>query len=101
MMMLSEVNWNKDTTTAIEEPAMRNNSLVIYPNPARNVLKIESSNDLRNTLYQIFDLTGNLVLNAALEGKNEINVSALPNGVYVLHLVSAAFNTSRKFTLIK
>jgi hypothetical protein len=101
MMMLSEVNWNNDTTTAIEEPTMRNSNLVVYPNPARNVLKIESSSDLRNTQYQILDLTGNIVLEAALEGKNEINVSALPNGIYVLHLVSAKFTTSRKFTLIK
>jgi hypothetical protein len=80
---------------------MRNSNLVVYPNPARNVLKIESSSDLRNTQYQILDLTGNIVLEAALEGKNEINVSALPNGIYVLHLVSAKFTTSRKFTLIK
>ena len=92
---------NKDTATAIEEPAIRNNNLVIYPNPARNVLKIESSNDLRNTQYQIHDLTGNVVSDAALEGKNEINVSALPNGVYVLHLVNAKFTIARKFTLIK
>jgi hypothetical protein len=101
MMMLSELNWNNDTTTAIEEPTMRNNNLVIYPNPARNVLKIESSNDLRNTQYQIFDLTGNIVLDAAFEGKNEINVSALPNGVYVLHLVNDKYTIARKFTLIK
>lgn len=101
MMLLSEVNWNSDTTTAIEEPLSRNSNLVIYPNPARNVLKIESSNDLRNTQYQIFDLTGNIVLDAAFEGKNEINVSALPNGVYVLHLVNDKYTIARKFTLIK
>ncbi len=65
------------------------------------MLKIESSNDLKNTQYQIHDLTGNVVSNAALEGKNEINVSVLPNGVYVLHLVNTEFTIAKKFTLIK
>lgn len=56
--------------------------LKIYPNPASNILHIESAAHLP---YFIYDNMGRKVLNGLLvERGNIINISGLSNGVYIL-----------------
>jgi len=55
--------------------------LVIYPNPAKDEVFIKS--ELPNRKIEILDLTGRIVM-FLQNGASTINVSALPQGVYML-----------------
>jgi hypothetical protein len=64
------------------------NNLSIYPNPAKDELKI-TNHELRNgEMITISDLQGRVVGNYELKitnyGEGSINISNLPNGVYVV-----------------
>ncbi len=55
----------------------------IYPNPANEVLNIVLQNSTSNYSASIFDLSGKMVSNISLvNGKNQLDVSALTPGVY-------------------
>lgn len=53
-------------------------SLVIYPNPVKEVLHISG----RYTSLEIYDTAGKVLINA--NGESQIDVSPLPKGVYVI-----------------
>lgn len=69
--------------TTGEEEIVSFNNIRIYPNPARELIYIRGINESLN--YQIFDITGKLVINGKLNNDSEyINVSTLNNGVYFI-----------------
>ena len=49
------------------------NSLTVYPNPAKDFIQVDSQNEVC-----IYDLTGQLVL----KGREKLNISSLANGMY-------------------
>lgn len=66
---------------------VQKDKFVVYPNPAKNEIHIKSgSATLGKTLVKIYDVSGKLVLedNLDLSDSAAINVSSLPNGVYVV-----------------
>jgi hypothetical protein len=70
-----------------------NNSVVIYPNPASNVIRIEASFGLPgNVDISVIDVTGrelnNIIYNSP-DGNmaKEMDVSSLANGLYFIRLV--------------
>ena len=63
----------------------KNRELIIYPNPASNKITIES-----NTIYNhfcIFNLYGQQILEGVLQN-NEINISELSKGLFILKLAN-------------
>lgn len=90
--ILSEYGWTiKDgglaaNTTSISEK-VKKNTLKIYPVPANDMLFLETNSSGR---VQIFDIQGKLVMNQQIENIiNEINVSDLSIGTYLLKFESA------------
>jgi len=80
--------------TAINEEI---SGLLMYPNPANNVLTIIShSVEIEN--INIYNLNGQLVLNKVLNNHNTVNVSSLESGIYIVDILSE--NTSVKRKLI-
>lgn len=69
----------------------------LYPNPAVNTLIVQSQNVLKQVL--ITDLIGNIVLqsNELAAGKNRLDITALPAGMYVVSIVGDEKTISRKF----
>jgi hypothetical protein len=63
----------------------KNPPLSIHPNPATNFLKIETPHPFFT--YYIFDATGRLIQNTPFTEGLQIDISNLPNGVYLLQLV--------------
>ncbi len=58
--------------------------MVAYPNPAKDVIKITTSNTI-STTARLYSSTGVLVAEATLtRGSAEISVSGLPTGMYIL-----------------
>ena len=67
----------------IEENTVEN-SISIYPNPAKDVIKILTDNNLNITNVEILDLTGRAVLST--DKSADINISELPEGQYFVKI---------------
>jgi hypothetical protein len=83
-----EFSVRKEDDTSLEANFMQD--LSCYPNPVKDKLHIRSA-DLhgRNNLAVLYDLTGRLVLSVNLYNTgNELDVSGLFSGVYVLKIIS-------------
>jgi uncharacterized protein (TIGR02145 family) len=71
--------------TGISENTLDNIS--IYPNPTNSILFVEC-NDYMQTTIKLFDMLGKEVLTENVNGKTEINISHLPQGIYNVVAVS-------------
>jgi len=74
------------TPHAATEETLSNSSLQIYPNPAKDELRIESG-ELSIEKVEVVDLSGCTVETwraASLQNSATINISALPQGVYLI-----------------
>jgi len=81
------------------------NPLELYPNPSTGLVTIKSNtvNDAKSATLAIYDQLGRIVLKKAFtnlaKGKDVIfDVSTLPEGIYVVKLITA--NTQRQGKLI-
>ena len=58
------------------------NQLNIYPNPAKDIITVASS-ELQNETYTVFSISGQALMQGKLQGETTtINVSSLASGVY-------------------
>ncbi len=63
--------------------------LILYPNPVRNTLTIDSSLNLDQSIISVFDIVGRRVMNYRLaNGINSVNVSELSVGEYILRIIT-------------
>ena len=91
---LSESNkpvWGTCPTLGIDDQNFTNIS--IYPNPTNNTLFI-TGNETPITVA-IYNVLGKEVL--SVKNTNNINVKALPSGVYVIRISDGVGQTNRKF----
>jgi hypothetical protein len=70
------------------------NEILIYPNPVKTVLNVKNISKKAN--YKIYTAVGQLVSNGFIVN-NKIDVSSLPNGVYVIDIEDAQGNAQKKF----
>ena len=80
--------------TGIAETAAE--KISIYPNPAKYELKIITYELIINNV-QITDLAGKIIYNSSFILNNSINVSALPQGVYLVKIYTDKGITTQKF----
>lgn len=60
-------------------------SIVIYPNPATDLITVVSPAGLSGSAYSLSDVLGKTVLTGKLvRGSTQININALPVGMYIL-----------------
>lgn len=72
--------------TSSEEITDTNTSIVAYPNPTTGMLTIQAPSE---TTVQVFNTSGSLLYTRIItEGKNQIDLSALPTGLYFLRVVT-------------
>lgn len=97
-------NYKKTFASVPENSSDVNVNLSMYPNPVSSQATI--SFDLKescNVTYQVFDMTGRMVMNQNMgrmsEGEQQININAenLSSGSYILRLNQGAKNNSVKF----
>ena len=60
-------------------------NIIIYPNPVTNTLFIKNANDFETV--SIYNACGKLVCSDRLNGKTEIDFSAISNGLYFVKLI--------------
>lgn len=80
---LDTLDWIPCFATDIEELHASEYNVLIFPNPAKNKVYIETDFDFAST--QIFNLTGNLVKTVDASSK-EINLQELPSGLYFVRI---------------
>ena len=67
----------------------------ITPNPAKDVLTINSDYDKGFLSVKIFNAQGVMVRNFSMKGTTTVNVSDLPAGVYVVYVIGGKVVTKR------
>ncbi len=66
----------------------------VYPNPVNNVLFIETNEASK---AEIFAITGTKMTEKTLQkGKNQLDVSSLPKGVYIIKVNNSTFKVIKK-----
>jgi len=75
-----------------------NVNLTVYPNPASDVVTIESN--MTEGSIQIIDLTGKVIANQTVNGvATSFNTAALSNGMYTVVLTNGSTVETRKFII--
>jgi predicted dienelactone hydrolase len=69
------------TTTSLAEYALKD--FTIYPNPTKGFIRIEGIG-LNGVDIELYNLVGELVSNYSVDNNETINLSTLPEGVYLL-----------------
>jgi len=110
------VYWPSGTVDVINSPAINTTinitegetlsllnsfveDLVLYPNPVKSNLTINSSLDLDQSIISVFDIMGRRVLNYKLTNNiNSVDVSGLSAGEYILRIITKeTLISSQKF----
>ena len=84
-----------DATTGINE--LSNNALFISPNPASTSIYVHAMNLNANSMVSIYSITGELMLNEKLNTNNQINISNLDKGVYLVQVSNSNQSFIKKF----
>lgn len=71
------------------------NNVSIYPNPASEVINIQSDKSLLGKAYEIVDMTGKSIIRNKVSDK-EINVSSLTTGNYILKIDNESYKFIKK-----
>ncbi|MDN5477528.1 MAG: M12 family metallo-peptidase [Chryseobacterium sp.] len=81
----------------VNDVTKNDNTITVYPNPAKNMIVISSKDVLRS--YTIYDEAGRLVMSASsLKGnKQEVNVSSIQTGNYIVTVETDKQTVIKKF----
>ncbi|KQS92525.1 M28 family peptidase [Chryseobacterium sp. Leaf394] len=79
---------------AVDEAQKISDQIKIYPNPAKNILHIETPSSIKKFAVEISDMSGKLVLKS--ENQNEINISGISSGNYMCSITYNGEKISRK-----
>jgi hypothetical protein len=74
------------------------NSIALYPNPAKGAINLQIPNNLISQNYEIYNIAGQFVSSGKLSSNfNIINLETMPEGFYVLLIDNAAYQ--KKFSV--
>lgn len=72
------------------------NDLILYPNPTKRFLTLNSTYNFEDAIYTIFDISGKRILNSKFSS-NTIDVSSLSTGNYFLRIMDNGLIRTQKF----
>lgn len=90
---LVAVEGTETSTVGIDDKTAQ--PFLVFPNPARDYLIIETPHTYNSLTYAIFDLNGKRVQQGSLSGRS-INISNLNSGAYVLQLNADGYTVEQK-----
>jgi len=74
------------------------NSITLYPNPAREYVDIRVEGEVNVTSMEVYDVYGKLVNTVnVIENPTRINVSGLANGMYFVRVTTEAGMVTKTF----
>lgn len=76
------------TLSTTETVGTDQKEILLYPNPFKDFIFLDfTTNDYRNSDYQLFDSSGKLVKEGKIkESKSELNFSDLPSAMYIIRI---------------
>jgi hypothetical protein len=72
--------------TSVQNNELNNNNVVVYPNPAKDVVYVQLNGNTIADKIELFDVTGRSILSTT--NSNSINTSTVSKGVYVIKVSS-------------
>ncbi|MEC3877916.1 M12 family metallo-peptidase [Chryseobacterium salviniae] len=96
---INDIGWKANfscSVLAVEDLNTKDNSVSIYPNPARNSITIASKENLKS--YKIYDEAGRLIKSeSALKGSRlDVNISYMQTGNYVVTVETEKQKVTKK-----
>ena len=83
-----------ELSTAIEDVKFETN-ISVYPNPTVDALMVNGVQE--NSKMVVYSMNGIMILSqTAQDGINKIDVSNLPNGMYLLHMDTETFKFTKE-----
>jgi hypothetical protein len=78
------------TKTAIDNPSSIDNSISIYPNPAKNYIQINAElADKKKLGLEIFDLIGKKLASISPDGQGRYDIKSINRGLYIVRLMDS------------
>ena len=74
-----------------------NSKVLLYPNPANDILHLELLDNSETSELSIISVTGSLVYKNQFTTKTEVEVSQLQKGVYFVKVVNPDFSVVSKW----
>lgn len=69
----------------VDQSLSRNSSFIVYPNPASDIINIQSKNENRINDIKVYDLSGKLIVSTSSNNYNvQLNLNELVKGMYVM-----------------
>jgi spore coat protein CotH len=90
-------NANNQGNLAINEYETTTNSMLVYPNPASEMVNVVLKDVSNNQPIKVYNQLGQLVLQSEANYQTVINVSALSSGTYIINYGTL----SKKLVIIK
>ncbi len=75
--------FSEDITVSVNQMDQSTTDVVIFPNPATNVLNIKG---LEVASVQVYSISGTMMISQTAAYSNRIDVSSLPFGIYVIKM---------------
>jgi hypothetical protein len=88
----NKISWYENSTITLNITDSKLENFTIYPNPADNILNIESKTNILQT--KIYNSLGQLVLTKTNDKR--IDISNLNNGIYFIKIIDTMKNTEIK-----
>ena len=91
-------NYNTALSTALGINVIKKDSFLLYPNPVKDVLNINTTDFSPDTTLLVYSSLGQKVLETkAISAHFSVPVSQLPSGVYFCKISSGKLNTTKTF----
>lgn len=92
-MCLDAFTWKKTATLATFENTVKDKTL-LYPNPTSGIFHLNVD---KNNKVSVYDQAGKLVKSTeAVKGENEIDITSLPDGAYLITTDSGSYKLIKK-----
>ncbi|MES2515119.1 MAG: GEVED domain-containing protein [Bacteroidota bacterium] len=93
---------NIDLSTNIKNTELNSGSLMIYPNPANEMVSIMTESVPSNSKVLIFNAVGELMMESVVNSsKTTVNTTTFAAGIYIVKLVNGANSISKKLVIYK
>ena len=95
---LSEWSATTSATTTVGIDSWLDNSVSLYPNPAKEYVDIRVDGDLNVTAMEVYDVYGKLINTVnVIDNPTRINVSGLSDGMYFVRVTTEAGAVTKTF----
>jgi hypothetical protein len=95
---VSEWSATTSATTTVGIDSWLDNSVSLYPNPAKEYVDIRVDGDLNVTMMEVYDVYGKLINTVTvIDNPTRINVSTLADGMYFVRVTTEKGAVTKTF----